>query len=110
MADALVLAAAQLVCMCGMAWLALAMRVHWRQVRGAELAPAHAARTLRVIGPLALLASLLMFVSVDHASMAVLVWVMSMTASVLVLAFTLAWRPRLLAWLVAWVPAPRSPG
>ena len=110
MADALVLAAAQLSSVCGMGWLALAMRVHWRQVRGAQALEPATVRVLRLMGPVALLLSLVMFVSVDHPSMAVLAWVMSITASVFALAFTLAWRPRLLAWLVIWVRTPHSPG
>ena len=57
------------------------------------------ATAARQCGPLAALALCLW---VDHASMAVLVWVMAVAASALVVALTLTWRPR---WLrsVAWV-------
>lgn len=110
MAEAFLLAAAQLICICGFGWLALAMRVHWRQVRGMQPLRPGTARALRVMGGAALLASLLIFLRVDHVSMAVLAWVMSMSASVLLLAFTLAWRPRLLVGLVAWVRDTRLAG
>ena len=46
----------------------------------------------------ALLASLLLCLRADHASMAVLVWVMSLAAAALLVAFTLAWRPHWLRW------------
>lgn len=88
----------------GLAWLALAMEVHWHQVRGgrASLAP-HKARLLRVMGALALSGSLVLCLRADHASMAVLVWVMSLAVSSVGVAFALAWRPRSLSWLVGWV-------
>jgi hypothetical protein len=88
----------------GLAWLSLAMDVHWQQVRGAQRATPGAVTTLRVAGSLALLASLILCFTADHASMAPLVWVMALAGGALLVAFTLAWRPRLLAPLVAWVP------
>lgn len=72
-------------------------------------------RTLRVMGVLALAASLLACLRADHAGMAALVWIMALAAAALAVAFTLAWRPRWLSPLVAWLPtsdaqaAPRSP-
>jgi hypothetical protein len=104
MVEALLLLLALACNLCGMAWLALAMKVHWLQVRGTPPAARGTVRALRVLGALALLTSLLLLLRVDHASMAALVWVMSMTVSVLLLAFTLAWRPR---WLSLLVPARR---
>lgn len=102
MADALRFGA--VVCgVVGMAWLALALPVHWEQVRGPGPRAPGVVRGLRALGAGALGLSLLLCVSVDHLSMAPLVWVMSLTASALVVALTLAWRPRWLAWLVAWV-------
>lgn len=92
---------------CGMAWLALAMDVHWQQARGEQRVRQGAARLLRALGALALLASLALALWVDHGSMAPLVWVMTLTASALVVAMTLAFRPRWLAWLVAWLPEQR---
>lgn len=93
------------MCALGTAWLALAMDVHWQQARGLD-APVRpgSARLLRGLGIAALLASLLICLRVDHATMAALVWVMALAGSALAVAFTLSWRPRLLAPLVAWVP------
>jgi hypothetical protein len=105
MRDTLMLIAALFVCMCGFAWLSLAMEPHWRQVRGDTPVSRRLTIVLRVLGSAALLCSLLLCMEVDHVSMASLVWVMSLAASSLVIAFTLTWRPRALAWLVAWVRA-----
>lgn len=103
MADTLLLSLALSCCVCGMAWFALAMKAHWKQVRGTQPLARGTRLTLRVMGTLALLVSLVTYLRVDHASMAWLVWVMSLAPSVLILAFTLAWRPRWLSWLVPWV-------
>lgn len=93
----------------GAAWLALAMDVHWQQVRGIH---ARASRStvigLRALGIGALLASLLICLRTDHASMAVLVWVMSLAAAALAVTLSLAWRPRWLAWLVPWAGLHRA--
>jgi len=103
MSDALLLAVAALCAFVGMAWLALAMDVHWEQVtrgtagRGVVL-------TLRLLGALALVASLAVCLAVDHVSMASLVWIMCLAASALLVTFTLATRPRWLAPLVMWLP------
>jgi hypothetical protein len=102
--QALLLAAALLCSALGLAWLALAMEVHWAQVREAPPAPAGVRRALRVLGAAALAASLALCLRADHPSMAVLVWVMSLAAGALLVAQALAWRPRWLAPLVAWVP------
>ena len=104
MPDALILLAAVLANLIGMAWIALAMEPHWEQVRSD---PLHAGRAamLRVLGALAIAGAALLCLCADHASMAWLVWTMALTAAAIVLAFTLAWRPRLLAPLLA-----RSPG
>lgn len=103
MAEGLLLAAALLCQVCGMGWLALSMPVHWRQVRATPARADHTPRMLRGLGSLALLASLLLCLRADHASMAALVWVMSVIPAMLLVAFTLAWRPRWLAGLVVWV-------
>lgn len=92
---------ALLASVCGFAWLALAMEPHWRQVRGDAPRSRRAVVVLRVLGAASLFASLLLCLKVDHASMASLVWIMSLAAAALIIAFTLAWRPRLLAWLAA---------
>jgi hypothetical protein len=85
-----------------MAWLALAMKVHWQQVREGSVPSARTAIALRCLGALALALSLSLCLDVDHGSMAALVWVMSLAASALIVAFTLSWRPRALAWLLLW--------
>ena len=88
----------------GVAWLALAMDVHWRQARGVHASAGRATVVgLRVLGAGALFGSLLACLRADHASMAALVWVMSLAVAAVAVALTLAWRPRWLAWLVAWV-------
>jgi hypothetical protein len=104
---ALMLAAALALALCGVAWFALAMDVHWRQVRAGV--PTRAmSRTLRAAGALALLASLLVCLRVDHATMAPLVWVMALAGGALLVALALAWRPRWLAPLVAWLRQERN--
>ncbi|NKI95512.1 DUF3325 domain-containing protein [Rhizobacter sp. SG703] len=103
MPEALLLAAALLFSAGGIAWLALAMEVHWQQAHGSATGPGRRTATaLRVLGSAALLASLVACLVADHATMAVLVWVMSLAASALLVALTLAWRPRWLAWLAPW--------
>lgn len=103
MAEAVVLTAAVLCSTAGMAWLAVAMKPHWKQVRGSSPMSAHTAVTLRVLGGSSLAAALVLCWLADHPSMAPLVFVMTLTASALVVAFTLAWRPRLLSVLVLWL-------
>ena len=105
--NATLLGAAVLLAWCGVAWLALAMDVHWRQVRGAGALTRAGSRTLRASGALALLASLLVCLRADHPTMAPLVWVMALAAAALGVALLLAWRPRWLVPLVAWLPANR---
>jgi hypothetical protein len=100
--DALLLLGALASNTAGLAWLALAMDVHWRQVRGAQAPTRRTVIVLRVLGAAALALSLLLCVLSDHISMASLVWVMALAGAALVVAFTLAWRPRLLAPLVVW--------
>lgn len=102
MTDALMLLAALLAAVAGMGWLALAMQVHWEQACGdVPCAPRNRA-CLRVLGGGGLTASLALCLAVDHASMATLVWVMSLAVAAASVAFTLAWRAR---WLraLAWV-------
>jgi hypothetical protein len=100
--DAWLLAVALAANVVGLAWLALAMDMHWRQVFGARPQPRVAVVALRGCGVLALLASLLLCLRVDHASMAALVWVMGFVAAALGVALTLSWKPRLLRALVIW--------
>jgi len=98
------LGAALLAGVAGMGWLALAMPAHAQQVWGVAASPA-TVRILRVLGALGLAAALALCLAVDHASMAVLVWVMALAGSALVVALTLAWRARWLGVLAPWVRA-----
>ena len=86
----------------GMGALALSMPVHAQQVWGA-VPSASILRTLRAGGFLALAAALAACLGADHASMAVLVWVMGMAAAALAVAFVLTARPRWLRLLALWV-------
>lgn len=103
MHESVLLGAALLSSICGMAWLALGMKVHWQQVRGDDSeSSAATTRVLRALGFAALLLSFILCFTADHPSIAVLVWVMSLAAAALSVTFTLSWRPRLLAPLVCW--------
>lgn len=102
MPEALSLAAALACNVIGLAWLALAMQVHWQQVLGQRLLPARTATVLRAMGVAGLLISMVICLIVDHASMAALVWIMSLAAAALMVAFMLTWRPRVFAPLVSW--------
>ncbi|MBA3597302.1 MAG: DUF3325 domain-containing protein [Methylibium sp.] len=109
--QALLLAGALLSGLLGIAWLALAMEVHWHQVRGEQPLSRGLQRMLRLLGMVALAASLSLCLRADHATMAALVWVMALVASALAVAFTLSWRPRWLAPLLGWSSAfPASAG
>ncbi|HEU5133599.1 MAG TPA: DUF3325 domain-containing protein [Steroidobacteraceae bacterium] len=86
----------------GLALLALAMERHWRQLRATEPLTNSTARLLRIGGSIALASSLALCLTVDHASMASLVWIMTLAVSAFVLAMLLAWCPGWLAPLIAW--------
>lgn len=101
MHDALMLLIAMISNVAGLSWLAVAMDVHWSQVFGSRRHSSLAAIVLRVLGAMALLLSLCLCLQVDHASIASLVWIMSLAASALIVAFVLAWRPR---WLSVLMP------
>jgi hypothetical protein len=101
---AALLALAYLAGTAGLGWLALAMDVHWKQLRGPQAAQTPArGRVLRALGLAGLAASLLLCLAADHTSIAVLVWIMTLAAAALSVALALSWRPALLAALVAWV-------
>ena len=85
----------------GLALQALAMERHWRQLRASPLTKT-TARLLRIAGSALLATSLALCLAVDHASMASLVWVMTLAVSAFVLAMLLAWRPGWLAPLISW--------
>jgi hypothetical protein len=98
----LFLLVAIILCVFGLGWLALAMDVHWKQVRTDQLSAARV-KIMRCLGSVALLASFLFCLAVDHVSMASLVWIMLLAASALTIAFTLSWYPRLLSPLIVWI-------
>lgn len=100
--------AAYLSGVAGLGWMALAMEPHWQQLRGAQPLTRGVARSLRVLGTVGIALSLAICLRVDHASMAVLVWVMVLAAAALTVAFTLSWRPWLLAPLAGRVRWPRG--
>lgn len=84
-----------------MAWLALAMESHWKQVMGmGSVPPRSMVRRLRSLGGFNLAASLALCLCADHASMAALVWVMVLSAAAWVVVLVLAWRPHWLRIMV----------
>jgi len=93
----LLLGAAAIAALAGLAWLALAMEVHWAQVHGlrARATPAR----LRTAGAAALALSFALCLGADHVSMAVLVWLMLLAGSALAIAMMLSTRPQWLRWL-----------
>lgn len=109
MPEALILTAALVSCLIGFGWFALAMDVHWKQVRGHSALGTTTQRGLRILGAVALGASLLLCLQVDHPTMAALVWIMALAASAMIVAFTLAWRPRLLLPLTLWIKSGQTP-
>ncbi|MFT3811940.1 MAG: DUF3325 domain-containing protein [Acidovorax sp.] len=81
----------------GMAWLAMAMPVHWAQVRNVHVREAGGTRRgLQLLGAAALTLSLCACLMADSPAMATLVWVMLMAAAAPGVAMLLARRPR---WL-----------
>ncbi|MDO5102107.1 MAG: DUF3325 domain-containing protein [Lautropia sp.] len=91
-------------CLTGMAWLALAMAAHWIQVFPGYPHSPVLARRQRRLAAVALGFGLWACLQADHPSMAVLVWVMMLTASALLVAFSLTWRPLRLRrfWRSGW--------
>jgi hypothetical protein len=83
MSEALWLTAAGALSLAGMAWLALAMDVHWGQV-------------MHRSAPAALALALAACLKADRPSMAVLVWVMLLAGSAVTVALLLARQPALL--------------
>lgn len=98
---AALLLAAVLAGFAGMGWLALAMPTHAQQVWG-HAPSARRARIMRVAGALGVASSLAFCLGADHASMAVLVWLMTLSGSALLVAMLLSSRPRLLRVLAPW--------
>ncbi len=101
MRDPLLLSAALVAALAGMGWLALAMEAHWPQVFAARGPTPRTSRMLRVLGAAAIVTSLVLCLCVDHATMAVLVWIMALAGAALAIAFTLARRAH---WLRVLLP------
>lgn len=78
-----------------MGWLALSLPGHWKQVRSGK----PASRRLRLAGWSAIVLSALCCLKADHATMAVLVWLMLMAAAAASVGMILSMRPRMLKWL-----------
>jgi UDP-N-acetylmuramyl pentapeptide phosphotransferase/UDP-N-acetylglucosamine-1-phosphate transferase len=108
MPDAFWLSAALLAALLGMACLALAMDVHWRQVRNAARTRRSAVAT-RCLGYGLLAASLAFCLVADTATMAVLVWMVLLAVGATAVAFTLSWRPSLLGPLAMGSRGARRP-
>jgi len=102
MREAVLLACVLVANVVGLAWLALGLRAHWRQVRGDQPLKSASVRILRILGASSLAISLGLCLTVDHATIAALVWIMALASAALIVTFTLSWRPRSLAFLVAW--------
>jgi uncharacterized protein DUF3325 len=93
--------------LCGigsMGWLALAMPVHAVQVWG-HVPGRTVLRRLRWLGAGGVVLALILCLLADHASMAILVWTMALSASALLIAYLLASRPRCLRLLAPWLRA-----
>ncbi len=100
MRDPLLLVGALACAIAGMGWLALAMEAHWPQVFGARGPAPRIANLLRTLGAGAIVASLMFCLAVDHATMAVLVWIMALAGAALTIAFTLAHKAHWLRLLM----------
>jgi hypothetical protein len=107
--SAWLLLSAVLASVAGMGWLALSMQVHAQQVWGSALTVA-SPRLLRTLGAFALALSLWLCLRVDHASMAVLVWVMTLATTGILVAFILTWRASWLRLLAPWLRATSTAG
>ncbi len=108
MAEWLLLVLAYVCGQLGVACFALALPAHWSEVNGRTSRGGTPPR-LRLAGAVGLVASLLLCLAADHASMAVLVWVMSLSVSAVTVAVVLAYHPTWLRWLGATFDRP-SPG
>ena len=105
MPDYAMLLIAFVAAVAGMGWLALTIDMNYERVRGRRMTLTAAITRLRMLGALALITSLALCLSVDHASMAALVWVMMLAAAALAITFTLAWRAH---WLAVMAPTTRQ--
>jgi hypothetical protein len=84
----------------GLAWLALAMERHWRQLRRESALSRRTVLSLRTLGTMGLGASLALCLWLDHPTIASLVWVMALVPAALAVTFTFSWRPQWFAPLL----------
>lgn len=97
MAEVYWLILAALAALAGMGWFALSLDNHWLQVMTQDAQQMRRRNLgLRMLGASSLVAALLFCLFADHASMAVLVWVMLLAASAVTTAMILTWQPQ---WL-----------
>ncbi len=96
------LLAAVACALAGMGWLALSLPAHVQQAWGRN-APARLLRLHRALGAAAVALALVLCLGADHASIAVLVWAMTLSGAALAVAFALAWRPCWLRALAPWM-------
>lgn len=97
MFETLWLVAAAVLSLAGMAWLALAMEVHWVQVmQDAADVATRPSKVARALGAFSLGLSLLACSTADRPSMAVLVWVMLQACSAVTVAMLLVRWPKVL--------------
>jgi len=100
MPESLLILAAGWCALLAAGWLALSDDSHWHEVFGKATAlSAGTRRSLRWRATTACLTALCLALAADHASMAVLVWIMLLSGSALIIALTLSWRPDWLYWL-----------
>lgn len=100
------LLAAILASFASMGWLALSMPVHAAQAWG-HAPGSGMLRVLRWLGIGGIVVVLLLCLRADHATMAVLVWLMTLTGAALMVAFLLATRAGWLRRLAPWVRVAR---
>lgn len=96
MADLMWLLTAAVCAMVGMSLLALSLEPHWRQVTAAPAPVSFGKTTLRVLGGAALACALMFCLAADHATMAVLVWIMFLAAAAFSVGMLLTWFPAIL--------------
>jgi Protein of unknown function (DUF3325) len=102
MLESLQFAGSLVCCVLGCSWFALAKDVHWREAMGATALSRATQTRLRMLGATALLVSLTLSLTVDHPSIAALVWIMMLAAAAMLVAFALSWKAHWFAALVPW--------
>lgn len=80
MSDSVLLVCAISLNFLGMRWLALSLPVHWKQVYGEQLLSQRKQVVFRILAAVMFIFSLVLIMFADHATIAALVWIMSLTA------------------------------